>query len=139
MTTVIYARSSSNRVDKQERECRELAAREGLGTPTVITDSAPSTAVFGTSGSGWQRVLEMLDAGEVDHLVAWHPSCLWRRPQDLEQVVEAINRRVALRDTKIHTVQAGDIDLATANGRMAARLGAAIAAHASERETDGSD
>ena len=57
-------------------------------------------------------------AGELDVVVAWHTDRLHRSPRELEEYIELSERQQV--DTV--TVQAGELDLATASGRMLARM-----------------
>lgn len=131
---VIYARISKDDagdrlgVDRQERLCRDLAKRHGLTINDVLVDNDVS-AYKGRCRPAFERLVELLDAGAIDAVVAYHADRLYRRATDLERLVAIIEQSSA----KVHTVAAGDVDLSTASGRMVARMLGAAAQHESER------
>jgi site-specific DNA recombinase len=62
-------------------------------------------------------------------VVAYHPDRLYRRLPDVEGLVDAVQGAGA----EVATVKAGDVDMATASGRMIARILGSVARHESER------
>jgi DNA invertase Pin-like site-specific DNA recombinase len=70
-------------------------------------------------------MLNLIEADGIDTLICWHTDRLYRRPQDLERLLDLLDRG-ALPGT-VRTVTAGDLDLSTPTGRMVARLLAAVA------------
>ena len=88
------------------------------------------SAFNGKRRPDYERMLCDLRAGRVDVVVAWHADRLHRSPVELE-------RYIALCDPlgiPTHTVRAGELDLATASGRMTARITGAVARHESEQK-----
>ncbi|MFC7505962.1 recombinase family protein [Nocardioides sp. GCM10030258] len=122
MRTAIYVRQSLDRtgegaaVDRQLRECNELAESHGWTVTEVYRDNDASA----TKGPrpGWTRLLQDLDAGRYDVLVCWSTDRLYRRLRDLADLLEVAERR-ALR---IASVKAADLDLSTPAGRMLAGM-----------------
>lgn len=139
----VYCRISDDRrgteagVDRQRQDCIALVERNGWtlvpdpdGRDT-FTDNDIS-AFSGKARPAYQRLIDTMKAGDVDVVVAWHPDRLHRRPVELEHW---ITLQEATRTT-VATVQTGQYDLATANGRQMARIGAAIASGESEHKSD---
>lgn len=125
----IYVRISNDKagaglgVQRQEADCRALAARLGWAVAEVISDNDLSAYDRRKPRPGYRRLLTGLRAGEFTAVLAWHADRLHRRTAELEEfltLVESTGARVA-------TVQGGDLDLSTPNGRMTARLLASIA------------
>jgi len=123
----IYARISSDKegertgVDRQERECRELAKRLGWDVVEVFVDNNISAA-SGKDRPQYRALLSAIRDGDIDALLAWHPDRLHRRPTELEAFITLVEQK----GTLIQTVSAGGYDLSTPGGQMVARmLGAA--------------
>jgi site-specific DNA recombinase len=124
---LVYVRISRDRVgaglgvDRQEADCRALAGRLGVDVLGVHADNDLS-AYSGKPRPAYRRLLADLDAQLADVVIVWHTDRLHRRPAELEEYVDLCDRRGVI----TQTVKAGPIDLATASGRMQARmLGAA--------------
>lgn len=142
MTTgraAIYARISRDRegaglgVDRQEADCRELAARHGWTVVSVYRDNDLS-AYSGKPRPGYRVLLDQVSAGAVDVVVAWHTDRLHRSPVELEEYITVCEAR----GVPTMTVKAGPLDLATPSGRLVARQLGAVARyeveHAIERQ-----
>lgn len=125
MTTraAIYCRISRDRtgaglgVDRQEAECRELAARLGWTVAEVFSDNDMS-AYSGKPRKQYQRMLDAIREGRIDAVLAWHTDRLHRSPVELEEYITACNGG---RDVPTECAKAGKIDLSTASGRAFAR------------------
>lgn len=134
VTTAIYARISQDNdgeqlgVDRQERLCRDLAAERGLEVSNVLVDNDVS-AYRRKKRPGFERLVSMLQSGEISTVVAYHADRLYRRMTDLERLVHIVESNGA----QVYTVAAGNIDLTTASGRMVARIVGATAQGESER------
>jgi len=134
---VIYTRLSRHRDDepsgstrRQTEACRELAAARGYRVVAVETDDDRS-AYSGRPRPAYMRVMEMVNAGTVDVVVAWAADRLHRAPRELEDFVDAVERA----GVDVVTVQAGTLDLSTAAGRMQARMLGAAARYESEHRS----
>jgi DNA invertase Pin-like site-specific DNA recombinase len=97
----------------------------------VFTDNDTS-AYSGKPRPGYESLLAALEAGEVGAVVAWHPDRLHRSPRELERFIDLVQATGA----EVATVQGGEYDLATASGRMAARIVGAVARHESEHKAE---
>lgn len=137
MRAAIYCRISRDRVgaglgvDRQERECRELAKRLGLEVVLVLADNDLS-AYSGKRRPSYEQLLDAITAGTVDVVIAWHPDRLHRSPKELERYIDVCEPR----SVPTHSVKAGELDLATASGRMTARIVGAVARHESEHKSE---
>src|SRR5262245_3273334 len=98
-------------VQRQERECRELAERAGWSVRLYEDDDL--SAYRPGRRPAFRRMLADLDSGAVRAIVVAHPDRLYRHPKDLELLVEVCERR----RVPVQTVYAGGIDLATSSGR----------------------
>jgi site-specific DNA recombinase len=130
----IYVRISEDRaldalgVKRQEADARKLAAHRLWNVVEVFTDNDTS-AYAGGVRPAYERLLEAIRTGAVNAVVASHPDRLYRHPRDLETFVETVEKAGAV----VATVSAGELDLATASGRMVARLLGATARYESEK------
>lgn len=124
----IYCRISRDRagaglgVDRQERDCRELAARLGWTVTVVHTDNDLS-AYSGKRRPGYRALLTDVQAGRVNAVLAWHNDRLHRSTSELEEYIDVCGA------VPTHFVKAGQLDLSTASGRMTARITGAVARH----------
>lgn len=133
----IYCRISRDRegaglgVDRQEQDCRELAAKHGLTIAAVHRDNDLS-AYSGKPRKGYRTLLEQVRTGEVDTVIAWHTDRLHRRPVELEEYITACEQR----GVPTLTVKAGPLDLATPSGRLVARQLGAVARYEVEHSIE---
>lgn len=94
-SAAIYCRISKARdedqtgVDRQERLCREVAARLGLviAPGGVLVDNNRSAWQRNRTRPGWTALLEAIRAGRVRHVIVYHPDRLMRQPRDLEELL----------------------------------------------------
>ena len=133
-TAAIYTRISSDPegeragVDRQERECRELAERLGLDVLGVYTDNDVSASAYSRKPrEDYQRMLGDLD--RIDVIICWATDRLYRKPRELEDLIDLLGSRPVL------TVTSGDIDLSTPEGKGMARVAAAFHAQESDRKS----
>ncbi len=124
----VYCRISRDKagaglgVERQEADCRELAARLGWTVTTVHTDNDLS-AYSGKPRPGYEALLADLKTGRVDAVLAWHTDRLHRRPVELEEYIAICDAR----GVPTHCARAGPLDLATPSGRLMARQLGAVA------------
>jgi site-specific DNA recombinase len=113
---------------RQEDDCRAEAARRGweVTQPPYLDDDR--SAFSGKVRPAYQRMVEDLKAGVIDAVVVWHEDRLLRSMTELEDLVILVEATGAL----IVTVTAGDVDLETPEGRLRARIQAAVARKESE-------
>lgn len=133
----IYARISHDTagtglgVARQQADCHNLADHHGWTVTDVLIDNDRS-AYTGRPRPGYQQVLDLLAARSIDVVVAWHPDRLHRSPRELEDFIDLLEAA----DATVATVSAGAVDLATASGRMTARVVGAVARHESEHKSE---
>jgi site-specific DNA recombinase len=133
---VVYVRISRDRtgaglgVERQETDCRELAARLGLTVRAVYADNDISAAGK-KPRPGYRAMLATLD-GSPATVLCWHTDRLHRKPAELEEYVTLAERHAIA----THAVRAGELDLATPSGRMVARMLGAAAAYEVEQMRD---
>lgn len=133
---VIYVRISQDRsgealgVERQEEDCRALAARLGWEVVAVFIENDTSASTRSKKPRPeYDAMLQAVRAGEADAIIAYSNSRLTRRPRELENLIDLHN----LTGVRIKTVVSGDDDLSTADGRMVARIKANVDAAEAER------
>ena len=130
MTYLTYCRISRDLqgeeagVRSQQAACQALADANGWEVVETYTDNDVS-AFSGKQRPAWEQMLQRVKDGGVDGVICWHLDRLYRRPVDLERLVDLVEDTGVM----IRTVKAGDLDLNSAAGRMMARIIAATAAH----------
>jgi len=115
-------------VERQEQDCRALAARRGWTVVGTFVDNDVS-AFSGRTRPDYERLLQAVKAGGADLVLAWAPERLHRSPRELEDFIELIERTA----TAVETVKAGAWDVSTSHGRLVARMLGAVARAESER------
>jgi site-specific DNA recombinase len=136
----IYTRISQDRtgaglgVERQEADCRDLAARLGWEIVAVHSDNDLS-AYSGKPRPGYRALLADLRTGVADAVIVWHTDRLHRHPSELEEYISICERPPGI---PTQTVKAGELDLITPSGQMVARQLGAVAryevAHMIERQ-----
>ncbi|MDL5350554.1 recombinase family protein [Microbacterium sp. zg-YB36] len=127
MNAVIYCRISQDRtgqqagVERQLKDCRQLAKKLGMTVDHVYTDNDISA----TSGKTRPQFEAML-AARPAAIISWHQDRLLRLTADLERVISL--------DVPVYTVTAGTLDLTTPAGRAVARTVAAWSTYEGEQK-----
>src|SRR5665811_1390508 len=133
----IYARISMDRsgealgVERQIEDCKKLAATKNLTVVATLQDNDIS-AYSGKKRPAYQQLLGLMREGEIDVVLAYHTDRLQRSMKELETYIDAADAH----GISTLTVRAGEMDLATANGRMVARIVGSIARHESEQKSE---
>ncbi|MGK5169016.1 recombinase family protein [Geodermatophilus sp. CPCC 205761] len=133
----VYCRISDDRrglglgVDRQRQDCHDLARRHGWEVVGTYVDNDVS-AYSGKPRPQYAQLMGAVQGGQVDVVLAWDPDRLHRSPAELETFIAAVERA----GVDVVTVQAGEWDLSTANGRLTARLLGSIARHESEHKSE---
>lgn len=137
MNALIYVRISHDPegrrtgVERQRKDCVSLVEDRGWTVVGVLEDNDRS-AYRGKRRSGWETVLDRIQTGGVDILVAWATDRLTRHPRELEDLVDLLEET----GTQVVTVTSGEYDLSTPEGRATARIVGAIARQESERKAE---
>lgn len=134
--TVIYARISKDAedrqagVERQEADCRALAARLGLTVDEVFIDNDISASTLSKKKRPrFEEMMILAEGGRIGTILAYSNSRLTRRPLELERLISAHDRT----GVEFRTVVSGNDDLSTADGRMTARIKANVDTAESER------
>ena len=116
-------------VQRQRTAC--LAKAEALAwTIADVYEDNDVSATTGRLRPAYQRMLADLEAGRVDAVIVWDLDRLHRQPIELEHFLALADRRaIALASV------GGDVDLATDNGRLYARIKGAVARSEIERKS----
>ncbi|KXP02206.1 recombinase family protein [Tsukamurella tyrosinosolvens] len=134
MQALIYCRISRDRsgehagVQRQEADCRELAASLGWDVADVLVDNDVS-ATKSRPRPAFVRLIDLLSSGAYGGLLFWHPDRAYRRLEDLGSLIEVAKAN----NVAIRTVKAGEIDLTTASGILQAEILASVAKHETAR------
>lgn len=139
MRAAIYCRISQDKtgeaagVTRQLEDCLALAEASGwtVGETHVYTDNDVS-ATSGKPRPEYRRLLDAIERGELDAVVAWAPDRLYRKLADLEELLEVMEGH----NIAIKTCRLGDFDLSTPLGRMIARILGAVATGEVEQKSD---
>jgi len=137
MRALVYVRISHDPegkrsgVERQRKDCVSLIEERGW-TPVGVFEDNDRSAYRGKQRSGWNEVVDRIQSGGVDVLVAWASDRLTRHPRELEDLVDLLERT----GTHIVTVTSGEYDLSTPEGRATARIVGAIARQESERKAE---
>ncbi len=132
----IYVRISSDvfgeglGVARQEADCRGLAERHGWSVQDVYIDNDVS-AFSGKPRPSYRRLLDDIDSGRLDGVIAWHGDRLHRSPLELETFIGLIETT----GCQVATVQSGELDLTTPSGRLNARVVGSFARYESEHRS----
>jgi site-specific DNA recombinase len=116
-------------VERHEQECRVMAARLGFEVTEVFADNDVS-AEKARRRPGFDDLMEAVRNDETDVVLTWHTDRLYRRPRELEDIIDLFGAK----DVPVHTVQTGPLDLATPAGRMQARILGSVARHEGEQK-----
>ena len=136
---MVYARISSDEksdtadrelgVKRQIRDCKELAAKRGWIVEQTFVDNDVS-ASSGKVRPQYQALLVAIEAGDVEALVVWDVDRLTRTPSELEHFISlADSHSIALASV------GGEVDLATPQGRLTARIKGSVARHEVEQSS----
>lgn len=134
----IYARISDDTegraagVTRQVEDAHKLIEREGwsLGPwkPFIDNDISASTRSKARRPE-FDRMIELVEAGEIDGIAFYSNSRLTRRPREFEDIIDLVERT----HVQLASYTSGRADLSTADGRQLARMLAAVDAAEAER------
>lgn len=135
MTNVgIYARISRDRdgtglgTKRQITDCRKKADERGWTVVDEYVDDDVS-AYSGRHRPEYERMLADIRDGRIDGVVVYHTDRLVRRSRELEDFIDLTEQHGIAQN--LATVS-GDIDLATGEGRLVARIHGAVAGKESD-------
>lgn len=129
----IYTRISSDiegtglGVKRQLDDCQRLADRKGWHVVEVYEDNDTS-ATNGKPRKDYERMMSDVEHGRITAVIVWDVDRLTRTPRELEDVIDYADRA----GLKLASV-GGDIDLATEQGRMMARMKGTVARYEVEQ------
>lgn len=128
----IYCRISDDRtgeaagVARQQVDCGAFVAKHGWTLVKVFVDNDVSASKYSRKRRPqYTAMLDLVRRGEVDVIVAYHVDRLYRRPRELEDLIDL--RGPDGQAIQIRTLH-GDLDLNTDAGKLVARMLVAVAA-----------
>lgn len=136
----IYARLSKAldlyNVEGQIADGRKVAERIGAEVVETFTDNnkgASRQAIQrGVKRDAWLKVLDVINAREIDVLIVYNLDRLLRTVKELEVLIDAVEAGQLI----IHQLSAGEIDLSDADQRMQARIKVSFAEHETDRNAE---
>lgn len=114
-------------VRRQEKDARALCAARGWTVAEAYIDDDVS-AWSGRARPRYRAMLEAIRAGAVDAVVAYDLDRLHRLPRELESFFDVCDSAGMVRMATV----AGDVDLASNDGRLVARIMGAVAKKSSD-------
>ncbi len=132
--TAVYTRISKDRaqgagVERQRQDCMALAKRRGWALAGRYEDNDVSASKYTRrKRPDYTRLMHEVTEGRVHRVVCWKLDRLYRRPKELEALIDMAEAG----HVEIVTVMGGDIDLNTSAGRTMARVSVAMAAGSSD-------
>ncbi|MFJ9379384.1 recombinase family protein [Streptomyces sp. NPDC101455] len=120
---------SVEKVERQEADCRELAARMDwvISEQHVFVDNSRSAWQRNRKRPRWDGMLAAVEAGEVDGIVVYHGDRMIRQPFDLEKLIGiAEGKRLRI------SSPSGTRDLDSPDDRFILRIEAAQACRSSD-------
>lgn len=130
--TAIYARISEDHegrslgVVRQLTDCHGLAWRKQFRVTREFVDNDTS-ASSRRRRPDYGAMIKAAEAGEIRAIVVWDVDRLTRRPRELEDFIDLADRH----GLQLASV-GGELDLATEQGRLTARIKGAVARHEAE-------
>ncbi len=116
-------------VERQRQDCEKLATAKGWKVADTYIDNDIS-AYSGKPRPAYRRLLADIEDGSIRAVVVWHLDRLHRQPKELESFIDLVEKKAVL----LASVS-GEIDLATPEGRLFARMMGAVARHESEHKS----
>jgi DNA invertase Pin-like site-specific DNA recombinase len=133
MKAAIYLRISSDPnndqlgVSRQREDCVKLCEAKGWGWTEYMDNDTSATAR--KPRPAYEAMLADIRNGSIGAVVCWHMDRLHRQPRQLEDFIDLADRMgIAL------ATVTGDVNLATDNGRLVARITGAVARAETERK-----
>lgn len=137
MRAVIYRRISLDAtgeeagVTRQAYDCRRYCKQRGWRVVADLEDNDISASRYTRKRRpAYQQAIRLIEDGDADALVAYHLDRLWRRPSELEHLIDLTEKRKIV----VATLN-GDIDLNTGDGRFQARILVSVSAKASDDQS----
>jgi site-specific DNA recombinase len=131
---VTYCRISSDQlgteagVTRQQKDTDRICADNGWTVVERIVDNDRSASKYARGPrEGWERLMQMVEAGEVDAVVAYDLDRLTRQMRQLERLIDAAERGVLVRTAT------GVLDLSSDGGLMIARVLCSVAINEADR------
>ncbi|MGN6272497.1 MAG: recombinase family protein [Protaetiibacter sp.] len=132
----VYLRISLDRngdglaVDRQKADCLRIIAERGWTLVETYEDASKSAYRKNVHRPAYERMVQDYSRGMFDAIVVWDLDRLTRQPVQLEAWIDAAEERGLVLVTA-----SGEADLSTDNGRLFARIKAAVARGDMERKS----
>lgn len=100
-------------IQQQRADCKALADRLGYARTIELVDEAVS-AYQDRTRPAYQQLLQQIERSRTATVIVWHLDRLYRRPRELEQLLDLLDTR----PVRVETVQGGSFDLNRHEGRL---------------------
>ena len=132
--TAIYCRISQDSqagagVERQAKECRSLVKRLGWEPVARVFTDNDISAYNGKPRPAYDEMLAAVKAGAITRVAVWDLDRLYRRPVELEQLIDLADQG----KVQVATVNTGDLNIGTDDGVTMMRITVAIANQASRK------
>jgi DNA invertase Pin-like site-specific DNA recombinase len=134
MRAVTYTRESKGSVEsvaRQREDALNLADARGLEVAATLGD-ADKSASGKKARPDFDRLIQLIEAGDIDVIIAWSWDRLERNRRDGLRLIEACMAH----GVSISLVRGSDIDMTTPAGRLSADILASVARHEIEAKSD---
>jgi DNA invertase Pin-like site-specific DNA recombinase len=135
MRSAIYARISQDTttdhlgVERQLADCRAAARDRRWNAVHEYVDNDIS-ATRSRIRPAYTRMLDDIRAGRIDAVIVWDVDRLTRTPRELEDIIDLADAH------RLELVSiGGEIDLATPQGRLTARIKGSVARHETDQQS----
>lgn len=118
-------------VERQAEDAHALAKARGFGVVEVIEDNDMSASGKVTR-PGFERLLSLIEARQVDVVIAWNYDRITRNRRDQLRLMEAGQEA----EIWISLVRGSDIDMSTPSGRLSADILASVARNEIDNKSD---
>jgi DNA invertase Pin-like site-specific DNA recombinase len=114
-------------VERQRRDCRRYARERGWTIVAEFTENDVGASSYSKKKRPeYEHMLQLVASGDVDVVLSWSIDRLYRRPRELEDLID-------LAETITVATPYGEYDLQTGEGRMQARILGSVAANESDK------
>jgi len=137
-SAAIYTRQSKDKTGLEAgvtRQLDECEAKAATLKDTVVTHRLSDNDISATTGKrrpDFEKLLKLIETGEVDTVIVWHTDRLYRKLRDLVKITDLAEKT----PVNIVTVMSGQIDLNTSAGRMMAGILGSVSSQEGEHRTD---
>ena len=135
MMTIVYVRVSTDdqvehSPEAQRQRCAEYAKLKGFGSIRFLSDE-------GKSGKNLDRpamreLIDLIETGQVANLIVWRHDRLTRNSGDTQRLLDLFAKHCV----SVHSINEGDLDSTSANGRFISIINGAVSQFEREKTVE---